>query len=182
MKFLSIPVLVCLLTSCVSNRPQLKESSEPDAAIFTIRTMARNHVNIHVVSYTGEEYLQSKGEVITLLNSRAIGYDFSDSKTIRVKPAMPFRFSILTGGHEFVGADKLRSSACMTHTSFVPSPKGVYVAVHELVPTGCTVKIMREVDGKLLDEPTAKGLPACLDPSLGGAKFANACKEGFTFR
>ena len=171
-----------LLVACASSRPRYQDWTQSDAATLTIRTTATNHRNIHVVSHGGEDYLQSKGEVITLLNSIAIGFEFSDKKTIKVRPGNEFRFSTLVGGHEFVGIDKIKSTVCMTHTAFQPVAGGIYVAVHELSPTGCSMTIMRDFGGTLINEPTAVQLPACLDPSLGMSGFATACKEGFKFR
>jgi hypothetical protein len=178
----AVPALMLLmLSACVSNRPQYQEPIEGNAPLLTISTSAHDSLNIAVVAYEGEEYLESRGKVVTLLNSKAIGYDFSSEKTIRVAPGRTFRFSIRTGDQTAKG-DKLIISACITHTSFVPAAGYRYLARHATVPGGCSTMIYRDVPGGIVPEPTAKKHPACADPNLGFRSMPNACTPDFVLK
>jgi len=178
MKLVFTAVVPLLLAACAS--PQFAESTNPAAASFTIRTTALDRYDIAVVSYAGDEYLESKGAIVTLLNSKAIGY--APSKTVRVNPGSPFRFTVRSGPQELTGT-KTKPTVCMTHTSFLPEAGAVYVATYELLPDGCNTWVMRDIGGgRMIAEPTARKHASCLDPNLGMGQFASACREGFTFR
>ena len=52
-------------------------------AEITLRTHAAN-LNIGVVSYRGDEYLESKGDSVGILNSKVLGYPFTNEISFMV--------------------------------------------------------------------------------------------------
>jgi hypothetical protein len=183
----SPPILLVLLaavsiTACRSVVHYQEPHAGPVATV-TIRTLTTDHFNIGVVSYRGSEYLESRGDTVTVLNSKAVGYSFTDHVVIKVAAAQAFRFSTKVGGNEVAGPGTMRGMACMTHSSFVPEAGVNYLVEHDATRDGCRVVLWR-VDlagGKTVD-PGLKALKWCLDPWLTGNAFLDDyCKEGFKY-
>src|SRR5262245_5675982 len=152
-------------------------------ATVTIKTLDTEHFNIGVVSYRGSEYLESKGDVVTVLNSKAIGWPFTDHIVIKVVAGQPFRFSTKVGGNEGAGDNKIRGMVCITHSRFVPEAAVNYLVELDATRDNCSVSLSRlDSVGRKTPDPSLKKLKTCLDPWLNGSAFAaDYCKEGFSY-
>lgn len=176
------PLVAWSMSGCATIQ-HYKEPSTGPIATVTIKTLDTYHVNIGIVSYRGSEYLESKGDVVTILNSRAIGYAYTDQVTIKVPAEQPFRYSVKVGDMKFVSYKTIQGSVCQTHASFVPIAGTRYLVEHHTTEDGCATLLYRMDDagGKTLDRGL-KSLKSCLDPQLSGAALAQYfCKEGFRY-
>jgi len=181
-KHLWWPLVAWWLTGCATIQ-HYKEPVTGATAMLTIKTLDAHHINIGVASYRGSEYLESKGDVVTILKSRAVGYSYTDQVTIKVASDQPFRFSTKVGDVKFVGLDTMQGTVCQTHASFMPVAGTRYLVEHDTTERGCRTTLYRVDDegNKSLDR-SLKPLKACLDPWLTGAALAKYfCKEGFTY-
>lgn len=183
-----LAVPLSTLASCATiNR---YESPNGDSAVpLTIRTLDKAHINIGVVSYRGDTYLESKGDVVGILHSRTIGYEYTDEIKINALANHEFRFSTKVGDLDvkYIGqnTNKFTGRVCQTHTSFIPRVGAKYLAEHDSTTNGCEVKIyLIDSQGNKLAEPTAKLLKSCLDPWLTGGAFKDGLcpPSGFDFR
>lgn len=174
--------LVLLSTACQTIN-KYQEPNSGQMATVTLKTFAANYTNIGVVSYRGREYLESKGDVIGILNSKMIGYEHTDSLSFKVTAGQEFRFSTKVGGTTLAGPTTLLHSTCQTHSGFVPEAGATYLIEHRVSTSTCKVELFRQEDsGNLKQDLTLKNYKSCLDPRLTNAyskKFL--CQENFSY-
>jgi len=174
----------CLLLSACAKVTFVQPTSGPMAEI-TLRTNAAN-LNIGVVSYRGDEYLESKGDSVGILNSKVLGYPFTNEISFMVVAGTEFRFSTKIGGgirNPDDGGMTLVPSICQTHAAFVPEDGARYLVEHS-APGGYCMVVVHQLmpDGQMRDVEVAR-LRSCLDPQMTGGGFAeHLCPEGFDFR
>jgi hypothetical protein len=184
----TIAVLALIFQGCTTGN-WYQPPTGTDIAQLTVKTSDDKFINIGMVSYENENYLESQGVVVAILNSKVPTYKFANQITVPVKSNTEFRFSLKTGGVDtakWTGPTiELSSHVCQTHNGFVPETGKSYVAIHEADSSSCKVEIYEsKSDGTLVAVNNAKIYQSCLDPKLTGSLFKQyyCPTTGFNFR
>lgn len=180
-----------LLAGCIMVGTRYKSPTEGYLASVSFTTSNKNpsHI-IDVVRYTGEEYLESKGQVIAWLGVNEPWYK-GDLIAIKAKADEEFRFSYRVsyygGTHQNEEKAVVTSTIyCINHLSFTPRAEKKYLVTHGLGSNNtCWVKVdIENENGSKQPEASAKLLKSCIDipDSAFNLSAKDRCTENFKFR
>jgi hypothetical protein len=152
-------------------------------ASITFTTTDRQSTLVEVVRYTGEEFLEHKGESVAWLGKVRL-VDKGDKVKIMAKANEEFRFTIRNNSGERINNNLNRIDFCITHLGFVPVAGENYIIQNGLLGSeGCVTEVLLlKSDGLMIPVESVRYYPSCIDPNLLSKASLNTCSPDFKFR